>query len=165
MHPINMSASASHQSWFWYLDRQGSLFQLVSNNSWVTHNPLPQRRRSFRTNASKYYVPTPQPCSSPPLLLYAASVEEHPRGFLQALPHSTLSICSDSVPQNLERQCPQSLLLSPSDQPFYQHLLSNLSMDDNQGVAIVESIQHGTMVACSDGSSTQSPGMQHMAWS
>jgi hypothetical protein len=95
LQPISMAAMSSHQSWFWYIDRYQSLYQLV-DNSWVHYNPLPRQRHSPRINDHLYFRATSQPSSSPPLLLPAASVEEHPQGTLQVTPHATLILRSDT---------------------------------------------------------------------
>jgi hypothetical protein len=66
LQPISMTAMTSHQTWFWYIDRHHSLYQLVED-SWVHYNPLPRRRQSSRSNDHQIfqskipalYFPTP----------------------------------------------------------------------------------------------------------
>jgi ribonuclease HI len=81
-----------------------------------------------------------------------ASVQEHPKGFLQAIPHYPPSPYNASSQSNVDQALPQSNSSLPSLHPFYSHLLRDLSLEDHQGRAIASSIQKGTLIACCDGS-------------
>jgi hypothetical protein len=81
-----------------------------------------------------------------------ASVQEHPKGILQAIPNQISSIMPDTSQPNAEQTYPQVESPLPFSHPFYSHLFSNMSIEDEQGRDITASIQRGTLLACCDGS-------------
>jgi hypothetical protein len=46
--PITMFPNSQHQTWFWYMDRNNSLFHHVDGKSWEAFTLLPRRRYPSR---------------------------------------------------------------------------------------------------------------------
>jgi hypothetical protein len=150
--PVSMAASSAHQSWFWYLDKDNKRFQRTSGNSWASYNLLPRKSRSSLSHGRLHYNTKSYPCHSPPIVLHAASVQERPRGILQAIPHRLLPIRTDGSCPGTTQAYSQFVLPSLSFHPFYSHLFSAFHITDAQGQAVANSIKQQTLVACSDGS-------------
>jgi hypothetical protein len=151
LQPI-MHSGLQHQPWFWYLDKNKSLFHCTDHTSWVVCPPSYPQRSLTRSHYLCYKKALLTPCTQPPPPLHTTSVQEYPRGILQAIPDYSMSIRPGPPQLDPIQVTSQSTPTYPSHHPFYLHLLSSLTLDDEQSMAIVSSIQQGTLVACCDGS-------------
>jgi len=146
LQPIDMSQIESHQSWFWYMDQNPTLYTTV-DSQWECYPLVSSQWCSLRSMKTRYLESDCTPWSSPPPSLSMASVEQGYGGILQATRCSS-PIRIEHTPTPSLRSFDAFIL----SHPLYSFLLADLTMDADQRLAICGAIGNWELVIASDGS-------------